>query len=119
MDKIGYVDVNFYPAYYSDNDYARRGVNANLKTCALANSQYFHFWSRTIHQGSGGSTARYFENNRKYYIMKWLGDFSRERWTIPFNGKPHHLNKNIILPADLKISSRENERGIIKFWRSN
>ena len=119
MDKIGYIDVNFYPAYYSDNDYARRGVNANLKTCALANSQYFHFWSRTIHQGSGGSTSRFFENNRKYYIMKWSGDFSKERWITPFNGKPYYLNKNIILPADLKISSRENETGIIRFWRGN
>jgi GT2 family glycosyltransferase len=87
MDSIGYIDVGFYPAYYSDNDYARRGVNAELKTCALNNSVYFHFWSRTIHQGNGGSTGRFFDNNRRFYKMKWGGDFASEAWRVPFNGK--------------------------------
>jgi GT2 family glycosyltransferase len=117
MDKIGYIDVNFYPAYYSDNDYARRGVNAGLKTCALANSQYFHFWSRTIHQGSGGSTGRYFDNNRRFYISKWGGDFAHEAWTTPFNGVPYPLTKNVLLPASLKIDDRSQEEIITRFWR--
>lgn len=117
MEKIGYIDVNFYPAYYSDNDYARRGVNAGLKTCALGNSQYFHFWSRTIHQGSGGSTGRYFDNNRRFYISKWGGDFAKESWTVPFNGQPYTLTKNVTLEASLKITERENEEQITRFWR--
>jgi GT2 family glycosyltransferase len=117
MDKIGYVDVNFYPAYYSDNDYARRGVNAKLKTCALANSQYFHFWSRTIHQGTGGSTGRYFDNNRRFYISKWGGDFAKEAWTIPFNGGTYPLTKNIQLVGSLKIDDRSQEEAIARFWR--
>lgn len=117
VDKIGYVDVNFYPAYYSDNDYARRGVNAKLKTCALGNSQYFHFWSRTIHQGSGGSTHKYFDNNRRFYISKWGGDFAKERWTVPFGGLPYPLTKNVTLEASLKITERGNEEKITRFWR--
>jgi len=117
MDKIGYVDVNFYPAYYSDNDYARRGVNAGIKTCALGNSQYFHFWSRTIHQGSGGSTGRYFDNNRRFYISKWGGDFAKEAWTIPFNGQPYNLTKNVTLESSLKITRRDTEEPITRFWR--
>ena len=117
MDKIGYIDVNFYPAYYSDNDYARRGVNAGLKTCALGNSQYFHFWSRTIHQGSGGSTHRYFKNNRRFYISKWGGDFAHELWTVPFDGIPHPLTKSVTLEASLKITKRDTEEAITRFWR--
>lgn len=118
FDKIGYIDVNFYPAYYSDNDYARRGVNAGLKTCALGNSIYFHFWSRTIKQESGGSTHQYFENNKTYYIIKWQGDFGSEKWSIPFNGKFSVLYPaGIPLEASLKISSREHELALIRHWR--
>lgn len=117
MEAIGYIDVNFYPAYYSDNDYARRGVNAGLKTCALGNSQYFHFWSRTIHQGSGGSTGRYFDNNRRFYISKWGGDFAKEKWLVPFNGGTYPLTKNVTLEGSLKIDRRDQEEAITRFWR--
>lgn len=116
MDTIGYIDVAFYPAYYSDNDYARRGVNAGLKTCALGNSVYFHFWSRTIHQGSGGSTDKYFNNNRKYYKMKWHGDFAQEAWTVPFNGEDKVI-EGIKYKGSLKIGDRESEYDIINHWR--
>ena len=106
FEKIGYTDVNYYPAYFVDNDYARRGVNANLKACTLINSKYFHFWSRTIHQGSGGSTHRAFENNKKYYSQKWNGAFGQEQWLIPFNGA-----------GSLKISSRDHELDVINHWK--
>ena len=106
FEKIGYTDVNFYPAYYIDNDYARRGVNAKLNACTLINSKYFHFWSRTIKQGSGGSTNRAFEANRDFYIQKWGGDFGKEAWLVPFNGT-----------GSLKIDSRENELNIIEHWK--
>lgn len=118
IEKIGYVDVNFYPAYYEDNDYARRAVNLGLKTCALTNSVYFHFWSRTIHQGSGGSTGRYFDQNRRFYITKWGGDFAQERWKIPFNGMDFPLTDKIILPATLGIFERKDELEIARYWRN-
>lgn len=109
--------ANGVVSHNSDNDYARRGVNAELKTCALGNSVYFHFWSRTIHQGSEGSTPAYFDNNRKFYIMKWNGDFAREKWTIPFNGNSFVLYNDVVLPGSLNISSRYNEPAIIEYWR--
>jgi len=119
-DVIGLVDVGFYPAYYSDNDYARRGVNAGLAdiSCTLSGAYYFHFWSRTIHQGSGGSNGQFFNNNRMYYILKWGGDFGSERFKVPFGGNKFTLPKSdIVLNADIKISSRENELQVIDFWR--
>lgn len=102
MDSIGYTDVNFYPAYYIDNDYARRIVNAGIRCCTVVTARFFHFWSRTIKQGSGGSTAHYFENNRQYYIDKWGDDFGRETKEAP-----------------ILIDSRDGEVDIIRKWRNS
>ena len=117
MDAIGYIDTGFYPAYYSDNDYARRGVNAGLKTCALSNSVYFHFWSRTLHQGTSVSNDKYFNNNRKYYIMKWGGDFGKEKWLVPFNGE-NPIIDGIQYEGNLNINTRDREMEIINHWKN-
>jgi len=101
FEKIGYTDVNFYPAYFVDNDYARRIVEAQIKCCSLVNARFFHFWSRTIHQESGGSNSSYFNNNKNYYRLKWGGDFGQE------TSHP-----------DLKISSRAGELETVRRWRS-
>ncbi|KKM02414.1 hypothetical protein LCGC14_1784680 [marine sediment metagenome] len=117
FDKIGYVDVNFYPAYYEDNDYARRGVNAKIKACTLVNALYFHFWSRTIKQEGGASNPTYFGKNGAFYRTKWGGNFANEAYKIPFNEKPFELTKGIFLSPSLKIDSRDNEKAIINYWR--
>jgi GT2 family glycosyltransferase len=118
FDKIGYTDVNFYPAYYIDNDYARRGVNAEVQACTLINSIYFHFWSRTIKQGDGGSTPKQFSRNREFYIKKWGGDFGQEKHRIPFGGNPYRLPNGVILEPTLNIQSRKDEEAIVNYWRS-
>lgn len=117
FDAIGYIDVNFYPAYYEDNDYVRRAVHANLKSCTLGNAIYFHFWSRTIHQETGGSTHKYFQMNRNFYTLKWGGDFGREQYELPFGGEPYTFH-GVSLPPVIKIDSRDDEKMIIKSWRS-
>lgn len=105
--EIGYVDVNFYPAYYEDNDYSRRAKLAKLKMCRLQHSKYFHFWSRTIHQGNMKSTNdKYFPMNKRFYIEKWGGEPGRETFSKPYNGKKGHIN----------ITSRANEDKIIQSW---
>lgn len=101
FDKVGYTDVNFYPAYFIDNDYARRISLTDAKYCTLGNARFYHAWSRTIHQGSGGSTDHQFVNNSNYYRMKWGGDFGHETRRPP-----------------LKIDSREQELETIEFWRN-
>lgn len=101
MDKVGYTDVNFYPAYFIDNDYARRMVNANVKSCCLASARFFHFWSRTIKQGSDGSDNIFFRNNAEYYRTKWGGDFGAETLT-----------------PNLVISTRDGESEIINYWKA-
>jgi GT2 family glycosyltransferase len=100
FDKIGYVDVNFYPAYFVDNDYAKRIDLAGIKCCTLENARFFHFWSRVFKQGSGGSTDYYFESNERYYMQKWGGEFGKET-KFP----------------KIEIFSREDELKTIRKWR--
>jgi len=118
FEKIGYTDVNFFPAYFIDNDYARRGVNAELKTCNLDGAVYFHFWSRVIKQIGGGSNQVYFSRNSSFYNLKWGGPFSYETHTIPFGGVPFPLCGDVLLDASLGIHSRQFESQIINYWKS-
>lgn len=99
--KIGYTDVNFYPAYFIDNDYARRIVLSNIRCCTMKNARFFHFWSRTIHEGTGGSTPKYFRNNEAYYKKKWGGVVGEET-----------------LVPDIGIFSRDGEVESVRSWRS-
>lgn len=100
FNTVGYTDANFYPAYYIDNDYARRIVNANVRCCTVTSARFFHFWSRTIHQGTGGSTSKNFENNRDYYKLKWGGDFGEET-----------------RQAEVYIGNRDGEIDTVRKWR--
>lgn len=101
FDKVGYTDVNFYPAYFVDNDYVNRMVRAKIKGCSLENAKFFHFWSRTIHQGSGGSNHTHFKNNEQYYKTKWGGPVGKETRVPP-----------------IKIDNRSNEVESVRRWRS-
>ncbi len=118
FDKVGYIDVNFYPAYYEDNDYVRRAIKANIKSCTVTNSFYFHFWSRTIHQGSGGSNPAYFTLNRNFYIIKWGGDFGNEKYEVPFDGKTYELVPGLVLESVLYLMDRSQEKEIARVWKS-
>ena len=121
-EKVGYIDVNFYPAYFSDNDYARRGVNAGMAEVAgtLVSAVYFHFWSRTINQGNNilmDKHHAYFRANSQFYVTKWGGGFDQESYNIPFGGKHFVLSQSITLDPVLNIQSREQEKDIVAYWR--
>jgi GT2 family glycosyltransferase len=116
-EKIGYIDPNFFPAYYSDNDYCRRANLTDIRACHVHHSAYFHFWSRTIHQGDGGSTNYYFQQNRDFYHEKWRGDFGQEQSAVPFNGRPKELCPGVILPPEIAIRSRADEAKIVEHWK--
>lgn len=87
LEKVGFFDENFHPAYYEDNDYAYRmrlefgqsapwpkvGVDVRLEGLQhgrdLANVQVD------------------FATLRSYYVRKWGGMPSHEHFTKPFNGR--------------------------------
>jgi hypothetical protein len=104
--------------YYEDNDYVRRAIGADIQSCTVLNSYYFHFWSRTIHQGSGGSNSLYFNLNRNFYIIKWGGDFGQEKYDIPFNGKTYKLGPGIEVPSTVNLQDRSLEKDIVHMWRA-
>jgi len=75
IEKVGYFDEKFYPAYFEDNDYHYRIKLAGLKAIKTNQALYFHFGSRTIkssedirRQSNLGYTL-----NREYYREKWGG----------------------------------------------
>lgn len=117
FEKIGYADVNFWPnAFFEDNDAARRANAAGVKSCGLSGSAYFHFWSRTIHQGVSRPHAEYFNRNGGHYVHKWGGPVGGERYSLPFDGREFELAPGLVLTGDLRIGTREQEAAIIDFW---
>jgi GT2 family glycosyltransferase len=120
FDKIGYADPNFWPnGYWEDNDYCRRAVLTDIEGCILPHSAYFHFWSRTIHQGEKRNHDKFFRQNQSYYETKWGGLESKERYTVPFNGDNFMLTDGLMVTQSIKISNRINETQVVIFWQNN
>jgi GT2 family glycosyltransferase len=89
IDKIGWFDEKFYPAYFEDNDYHYRINMAGLKAYKSNQALFFHFGSRTM-QSSGYVKAVCNENfwkNNDYFIEKWGGPPGKETFKTPFNKK--------------------------------
>jgi GT2 family glycosyltransferase len=120
FDKVGYIDVNYFPAYGEDTDFVRRAVvegSIREKSKYLENAQFFHFWSRTVKQETGGSNNNFFRNNMRFFNTKWGGPFGKEKYTVPFNGQPHMLTHELVLQPDINIQSRKDELAIVNYWK--
>lgn len=88
FDIIGEFDTQFYPAYFEDNDYARR---------MLMKGQHIHFVSGATYKHDVSSTLkRYtpiemdnhhtaFRANQAYYLRKWGGMPHQEIYDTAFN----------------------------------
>jgi GT2 family glycosyltransferase len=89
IEKIGYFDEKFFPAYFEDNDYHYRIRLAGLNASKTNRAIYFHYGSRTIKDnGQIRDTANYgYTINREYYKEKWGGIPGEEKYKIPFNKK--------------------------------
>ena len=93
MDKIGWFDPAFYPAYYEDIDMDRR---LKLAECKTHKSQFLHYeeqngiGSHTFMNSRGTPLEKTindgYKHNKEYYIDKWGGDIGDEKYSTPFNG---------------------------------
>lgn len=94
LDGIGYLDENFYPAYYEDCDHWRRAVLSDVPLVGVPGFKHVHGEVGDPHGGS--STVRSnpdlnrknsitTRNNHEYYIRKWGGSPSAEKYKTPFN----------------------------------
>jgi len=87
IDKIGYFDERFYPAYFEDNDYHYRIKQAGYKATKNSRALYFHYGSRTIKDNALIKTKANigYAANAEYYDQKWGGAPSKEKYHTPFN----------------------------------
>jgi GT2 family glycosyltransferase len=90
IERVGYFDEAFYPAYFEDNDYHHRMKLENLNATCNYGNYFFHFGSRTRQSDAKFTDyikGRYLKN-QAYYLKKWGGLPGFEKYKTPFNGKP-------------------------------
>lgn len=92
IKKVGLFDENFYPAYFEDIDHWRRVVLSGAKAVNVPGFQFVHgeppHWgSTTIHSDPilMSKNKITFANLRDYYVRKWGGPPSNEKFSVPFN----------------------------------
>jgi GT2 family glycosyltransferase len=87
FEKIGPYDEQFHPAYFEDNDYARRMQLAGLPTMNVAGCGLsHHVGSATLKSYSPDEMTSHhsnFEANRARYIAKWGGLPGHETFQKP------------------------------------
>jgi len=85
IERVGFWDENFHPAYCEDADYEYR--------CTLAGVRWYHLEGGTTHVGSASirepryrdGNARSYPANRDYFRRKWGGGLrGGETYTTPF-----------------------------------
>ncbi len=89
IEKVGYFDEMFYPAYFEDNDYHFRMKGNSLKAVCDLTNYYWHYGSRTKKQDpmfDAWIRERYVAN-RAYYIEKWGGEPGHETYSVAFLGE--------------------------------
>lgn len=99
VDRVGWFDENFVPAYFEDNDYVRRCGLVGVTVTALP-AAYMHETSSTLRSDPQAQVfnGRSFPANQVYYHEKWGGPPGGEVFNTPFNrdGSP----RDWILPFD-------------------
>lgn len=91
IEKCGYFDENFKPAYFEDNDMHYRIGLAGAKAYIETDANAGHHGSATQNADPSNPVCPswQFEQNRNYYREKWGGEPGREVCTTPY-GSPNH-----------------------------
>ncbi len=89
FEAVGPFDEQFAPAYFEDNDYARRLTLAGWEL-AVAPSDVRHVGSATIRSYHGPEArlaGRQFDANKQRYLAKWGGLPHEELYQAPYGGQ--------------------------------
>jgi GT2 family glycosyltransferase len=86
IDKAGWFDENFHPAYFEDNDFDYRCHLAGVPMTGLP-AGLSHEISSTIRANKAYAQAngRTFVQNADYYQRKWGAGPRREKYHTPFD----------------------------------
>ena len=74
INKIGWFDENFFPAYFEDNNAHTVIVKSGFHAKRVSTAPYFHYGSTTVNNNPGLKKIienKYFEKNKQYFISKW------------------------------------------------
>jgi hypothetical protein len=84
--EVGYLDENFFPAYYEDNDHRYRMKLADMEWEYFP-LEYDHIVSATIKKDPAifAKNQMTFQENGRYYIEKWGGLPGQEKYQTPFD----------------------------------
>ncbi len=84
--EVGYLDENFFPAYYEDNDHRYRMKLAGLEWEYFP-LDYDHIVSATIKKDPAifAKNQITFKENGRYYVEKWGGLPGQEKYLTPFD----------------------------------
>ncbi len=84
--EVGYLDENFFPAYYEDNDHRYRMKLAGFEWEYLP-LEYEHAVSSTIKRDAvfNQKNNETFRKNGRYYFEKWGGMPGNEKYETPFD----------------------------------
>jgi GT2 family glycosyltransferase len=118
FEAVGYLDVNFWPCYFVDNDYLIRAQLAGLTMIRLGSALYRHARSATMTEEHGKEHHERFRRNRQYFCRKWAGMPTDVRNKQPFGGEGFELARGLWLPPNLRIDYRTDESRIVKYWSS-
>jgi GT2 family glycosyltransferase len=85
VDRLGFFDENYHPAYCEDTDYARRASLCGVPFVEIGGSTR-HAGSSTIHHRREWleANARTHAENTNYYERKWGGWQGSETFDTPF-----------------------------------
>lgn len=86
VQKVGWFDENFVPAYFEDNDYDYRCrlMGVHIETVGhVVEHVVSATLKRSVHYQY--ENARSYPANRKYYGDKWGGFVGSETYTTPFD----------------------------------
>lgn len=118
---IGYLDPNFFPAYFGDNDVVRRAAVQGLRLGMALDAWYLHFLSRARFEAVGVNvTDRYFQLNSRYYTSKWGGPPGAELHRRPFAGAAFEFGDGRLLDNGAFIGGRMAEpieKEAVEYWR--
>lgn len=85
VEKVGWFDEVFYPAYFEDNDMNYRLKLAGYPETRWGGARIDHVGSVTQNwNGDMVVSHSDFEKNRLYYKTKWGGVPGEETYTMPF-----------------------------------
>jgi GT2 family glycosyltransferase len=88
LEHVGYLDQNFWPAYYEDVDYGRRCYLSNVKIITSPKVLVEHERSKTTRDNPDilAKSAEVMRLNEDYYTRKW-GPPYKETFTVPFDNR--------------------------------